>query len=76
MPQPTALADRQLFSDVELARYLSVSVSTLRKWRIRKIGPTWLKLGALCRYRLSDVQAWLDSCPRGGSERPADGSAT
>jgi hypothetical protein len=64
-----------LLSDVQLSRYLGVSIACLRKWRIKKCGPVWLKLGSLCRYRLSDVNTWLDSCPRGGSERPA-GEAT
>ena len=65
-----------LLSDIDLARYLGVSVATLRKWRIRKLGPVWLKLGSLVRYRLSDVHAYLDGCPRGGSDRPAGEAAT
>jgi hypothetical protein len=57
----------ELMSDVELSRYLGVSVACLRKWRIRRVGVPWIKLGTtLVRYRMTDVQAYLDSCPKGG----------
>jgi hypothetical protein len=60
-----------LFSDVDLSRHLGVSVACLRKWRIRGMGPRWIKLGALVRYRLVDVDTYLDSCPAGGAEKSA-----
>ena len=63
-----ASAEPALLSDVDLARYLGVSVATLRKWRIRRVGPKWLKLGSLVRYRLSDVHTYLNGCPQGGAE--------
>jgi predicted DNA-binding transcriptional regulator AlpA len=67
----TIATPRELLSDTELATYLGVKVSTLRKWRVLREGPTWIKLGSLVRYRLADVNAFLDSCPKGGA--PANG---
>jgi predicted DNA-binding transcriptional regulator AlpA len=32
---------------------------TLRKWRVQKRGPQYIKIGALVRYRPEDVDAWI-----------------
>lgn len=42
------------------ASYLGVSVATLADWRCRGVGPKWLKVGRLARYRMSDLQLWLE----------------
>ena len=55
-----------LLSDIELSRYLGVSLSCIRKWRIRGSGPPWIKLGVLVRYKVADVDLWLDARPKGG----------
>ncbi len=33
---------------------LGVSVATVRRWRSVKHGPRYLKLGALCKYKIED----------------------
>jgi hypothetical protein len=66
MKTSTQPVQRALFSDVELADYLGVSVAWLRKKRITGGGPTWRKLGTLVRYHINDVHEYLDACPRGG----------
>lgn len=43
------------------------SVHTLRSWRQKKIGPPFVKVGRSVKYRLSDVEAYLDSLPTGGT---------
>ncbi len=68
MPAPVTALAPALLSDAELAKYLGVSVAALRKWRVNGTGPRWIKLGALVRYRLSDVHEYLDNCPSGGSD--------
>lgn len=55
-----------LLNDREVARLLSVSVASIRRWRLFKTGPRFLKIGTLVRYRLSDVEQWLASRPSGG----------
>jgi len=46
---------------------LSVSVATVRRWRLLRQGPRFLKVSASVRYRPEDVDGWLDSRPSGGS---------
>jgi hypothetical protein len=65
-PPPSAAIQKLLLSDIELAHYYGISVATLRKWRILGIGPKWIKVGSLVRYRIDDAQAYLESRPSGG----------
>lgn len=45
----------------EAAQYLGVSVSTLKLWRAKKIGPCWTMRGArLIGYRPADLEQFLD----------------
>jgi hypothetical protein len=41
------------------------SVHTLRSWRHKGRGPKFIKVGGMVRYRLSDVELFLDSLPSG-----------
>ena len=43
------------------AAILRLSIHTLADMRCKGTGPRFLKAGRLVRYRLSDVQAWLDA---------------
>jgi len=56
----------RLLNEHDVAEMLDVSVATVRRWRLLRQGPRFLKLGSLCKYKPEDVSAWLDSCPRGG----------
>jgi predicted DNA-binding transcriptional regulator AlpA len=60
--------EQRLMTDVELARFLAISVSTVRRWRLRgaRSGPRWLKIGGLVRYRVEDALTYLEKCSRGG----------
>jgi excisionase family DNA binding protein len=53
----------RLFTEKEAARYIGMSQSFLA--RARMVGdkdmPVFLKLGRAVRYRLSDLDAWLES---------------
>jgi hypothetical protein len=54
-PRPVVLDAR------EAAQYLGVSVSTLKSWRAKKIGPRWTLRGArLIGYRPADLERFLD----------------
>lgn len=50
----------ELMTEREAAEFLSVTLSCLRKWRARRVGPRHFKLERMIRYRLSDVVEWLD----------------
>lgn len=57
-------------NEEEAARVVGVTVATLRKWRWERKQPTFLKVGRLVKYRLSDLHAFLDGCtvaPREGA---------
>ena len=52
--------DRCLKTD-ELAKYLGMSAKTLKTYRADGLGPAFVKIGRMVRYRLSDVNKWRDS---------------
>lgn len=49
-----------LMNTEELARLLNVPIGTIRDWRLRGTGPPGLKVGRHVRYRVVDVERWLD----------------
>lgn len=50
-------------SPQQLSKHLSLSCGTLANWRSRHIGPRFVKLGKVIRYRISDVLAWAEKRP-------------
>lgn len=51
-----------LLSVEDLARMLGVPVPTIYAWRYHGEGPRGHKVGRHVRYRLAEVNRWLDSC--------------
>ena len=56
-------------TDVEVAARLGVSRFTVRSWRLKGVGPRFLKMGRAVRYRPQDVdeyerQALVETQPR------------
>lgn len=43
-----------------VAEYLGVPVKTIYNWRAEGKGPRGIRVGRHLRYRLADVEAWLD----------------
>ena len=56
-----------LLTEEEVARHLHVSLAALRRWRLEKRGPKFIKVSALVRYRPEELEEWLASQPVGGS---------
>lgn len=48
------------------AALLGVSVETLRTWRKLNRGPRFRKLGRCVRYRIADLEAFVEASPSGG----------
>jgi|SRR5579862_2649966 len=48
----------------EAAGYLGVSVPTLARWASSGTGPVYYVIGGKARYRLADLDAYLESCRR------------
>lgn len=56
-----------LMTEHEVSKRLNVSVASLRRWRLLRRGPVFLKVGSLVRYSPEDLEAWLASLPTGGA---------
>ncbi len=59
-----------LLTESQVSPLLQVSLARLRKWRVEKRGPRFIKVGSLVRYRLADLQQWLSALPAGGDGAP------
>lgn len=57
-----------LLDERDVARWIRVSVATLRYWRGEGKGPRYRKIGQLVRYAPADVREWLNTRPAGGEE--------
>jgi hypothetical protein len=55
----------QLLTPAQAAAYLARSSKTLRNWRNLGIGPRYSGSGHGVRYRLRDLDAWIDANTRG-----------
>ena len=53
-----------LLTTGEVAARLRVSVSFLAKARVTGLGPRFIKIGRVCRYRLSDLESYERSRAR------------
>ncbi|MFT3673558.1 helix-turn-helix transcriptional regulator [Aestuariivirga sp.] len=49
-----------LLNEHQAAEVLNLTVSSLRNWRLRGDGPTFIKAGRLVRYRPSDLDDWVN----------------
>ena len=59
-------AMESLINEHDVARITGLSVASVRRWRLLRQGPKYLKIGAAVRYRPEDVSVWLGSRPTGG----------
>ena len=62
------MSDNELLSPAGLAGYLHIPIGTIYGWNYRGVGPRKYKVGKHVRYRLADVEAWL--------ERHSDGAGS
>ena len=65
-----------LLTEEEVALRLHVSLAALRRWRLEKRGPKFIKVSALVRYRPEELDEWLASQPVGGSGTARSGRNT
>ena len=64
-PHPLTPAD-YLIDAKAAAAYLGVSPWTLADFRLKGVGPNYIKVGRCVRYRRSDIEAWLVSRTKQG----------
>jgi hypothetical protein len=58
-----------LLDERAVSSILNISVPTLCRWRILKVGPRFLKLSFAVRYRPEDIASFIDSRQVGGAQR-------
>ena len=63
------IRDALFLDDWQVAEILDVSVATVRRWRFFEKGPKYVKIGALCKYRKTDLEQWLAALPSGGEQK-------
>jgi predicted DNA-binding transcriptional regulator AlpA len=64
----TANTLKELLAEHDVARITGLSVASVRRWRLLRQGPRYLKIGSAVRYRVEDISAWLESRPSGGEQ--------
>jgi len=60
---------KPLLSPEDLATLLSVPLATVYGWRSRGEGPVGCRIGKHVRFKLADVERWLDRCRDGSGRR-------
>ena len=66
-PPPAPQTTRRMFTEAEAAAYLSVTPAYLRQTRMKEPppnltpGPTFYKLGRKVRYKVEDLDRWLEA---------------
>jgi predicted DNA-binding transcriptional regulator AlpA len=56
----------ELMDEKAVSRIVGMSLASIRRWRLLRQGPKYLKIGSAVRYRAEDIEAWLSSRPTGG----------
>ncbi len=57
---PVPLAKPRLLSSEDVAEYLGVPLGTVYRWRSRGEGPAGYRVGRHVRYKLADLEHWLE----------------
>lgn len=52
---------RILLTDQQIEEMYGVNRKTLANWRVKGLGPSFVKIGAAVRYRPEDLKAWIDA---------------
>jgi excisionase family DNA binding protein len=55
------MTNHKLLTPQEAADHLAMPHGTLRQWRYHGKGPTFVRVGRHVRYRLEDLDAFLDA---------------
>ena len=53
------MTEIQLLDEREVSKRLSISINTLRCWRLTGDGPNWVKLGRLVRYDAAALENFV-----------------
>lgn len=65
----TATSQTNFLNTTQLADRLTNRKNTIEGWRVKGIGPRYVKIGRLVRYRIEDVEAWLEKQTRSSTSQ-------
>lgn len=60
---PVPCFSRKTMTEKEAAAYTGFSIRTLQAWRFQCRGPVYLKVGRSVRYRLADLDTYMNAMP-------------
>jgi hypothetical protein len=60
MTTTTEISAPVLLTEAEAAKKILAKAQTLRAWRHRRMGPPYLKLTGQIRYRLDDLEKFIE----------------
>jgi excisionase family DNA binding protein len=49
-----------LLSPEQLSEYLGIPLASIYRWRACRTGPRGIRVGRHVRYRITDIETWLD----------------
>jgi predicted DNA-binding transcriptional regulator AlpA len=58
-----------LLNEQDVASITGMSVASVRRWRLYRCGPRYVKLGSAVRYRVEDIKKWIETRPAGGGQQ-------
>jgi predicted DNA-binding transcriptional regulator AlpA len=61
-----------LLTERDVARITNMSLASVRRWRLLRQGPKYLKINSAVRYKSEDVGAWLETRPSGGGHQEGE----
>lgn len=70
-----SLETDHLLHEAEVAKILSLKVSTLRRWRWEGKGPQFYKFGSAVRYSRPDIDAYIANNLRFSTSDPGSPAA-
>ena len=59
---------QMLLNERDVARITGLSVSTVRRWRLRREGPTYIKISSAVRYTADSIRDFVATRPTGGGQ--------
>lgn len=57
-----AKSTQLMLNEHQVSDYLNMSVASVRRWRLLRKGPKFVKIGSAVRYKGDEVEKWLDAC--------------
>ena len=55
----TKITNYHLLDTLTLSSITGIGVSTLKQWRCKKTGPSFIKMGSKVMYRSDKVEEWI-----------------